>query len=99
MPFNPEERQAMLQLRGVGATVISRLEQIGYDSLAVLQGQDPATITKEIAALMGSTCWHNSPQARTAMQAVIDLANRSAAIVETCNNEKTNNKDDRAVTT
>jgi len=99
MPFNPEERQAMLRLRGVGATVISRLEQIGYDSLATLQGQDPATITKEISVLMGSTCWHNSPQARVAIQAVIDLANSSAAIVETCNNKEIDHKDDKAVTT
>jgi hypothetical protein len=30
MHFSNEERQAMLQLKGVGATVITRLEQIGY---------------------------------------------------------------------
>jgi hypothetical protein len=79
MHFSDEERQAMLQLKGVGATVITRLEQLGYTSLAALQEQDAAMITKQIAELMGSTCWHNSPKARLSIQAVIDLANRGIA--------------------
>jgi hypothetical protein len=76
MPFSDTERQAMLQLRGVGATVIQRLEQIGFDSLAELQGVEVAQITRQIAEMLGSTCWHNSPQARASIQAVLDLANR-----------------------
>jgi hypothetical protein len=36
MHFSDEERQAMLELKGVGATVIRRLEQIGHSSLATL---------------------------------------------------------------
>ncbi|WP_205895197.1 hypothetical protein [Metapseudomonas otitidis] len=28
----------------------------------------------QIARMMGSTCWHNSPQARAAIQAIIDFA-------------------------
>lgn len=69
----------MLQLKGVGATVITRLEQIGYSSLATLRDQDAATVTKQIAEMMGSTCWHNSPQARSSIQAIIDLAKRETA--------------------
>jgi hypothetical protein len=76
MPFSDAEREAMLNLKGVGATVISRLEQIGYDSLLLLREQDAAKVTKEISEMMGSTCWHNSPQARSAIQAIIDLAQR-----------------------
>jgi hypothetical protein len=76
MGFSAAERQAMLQLKGVGATVIDRLEQIGLYSLAGLKNQDAAVITKQISTMMGSTCWHNSPQARSSIQAVIDLANR-----------------------
>jgi len=76
MHFSNKERQAMLQLKGVGATVIARLEQIGYSSLATLRDQDAAMITKQISEMMGSTCWHNSPQARSSIQAVIDLAKR-----------------------
>jgi hypothetical protein len=79
MHFSDEERQAMLQLNGVGATVISRLEQIGFTSFAALRDQDAAMITKQIAEMMGSTCWHNSPKARSSIQAVIDLAKRETA--------------------
>jgi hypothetical protein len=72
--FRDEERQAMLQPKGVGATVIRRLEQVGYCSLEVLRDQEAAFVTKQISEMMGSTCWHNSPQARSSIQAIIDLA-------------------------
>jgi hypothetical protein len=75
MGLSETERQAMLQLKGVGAKVIDRLEQIGYYSLAGLKNQDAAIITKQISEITGSNCWHNSPQARASIQAVIDLAN------------------------
>jgi hypothetical protein len=80
MQFSTVERLAMLKLKGVGATVISRLEQIGFYSLAELRDQDAASITKQISEMMGSTCWHNSPQAKTSIQAVIDLANRESKV-------------------
>ena len=76
MYFSEEERSALLQLKGIGATVITRLEQVGYSSLAMLQDRDGQIITKQIADLMGSTCWHNSPQARSSIQAAINLASR-----------------------
>jgi hypothetical protein len=78
MQFSELEQQAMLQLKGVGTTVISRLEQIGFYTLADLKHQDAAEVTKQIAEMMGSTCWHNSPQARASIQAIIDLANQAA---------------------
>lgn len=78
MPFCDEDRAALLQLKGVGPTVIRRLEQAGYVSLTELQGQDAAKVTQQISEMLGSTCWRNSPQARSAIQAVIDLANRQA---------------------
>jgi hypothetical protein len=78
MKFSELEQQAMLQLKGVGTTVISRLEQIGFYTLADLKHQDAAEVTKQIAEMMGSTCWHNSPQARASIQAIIDLANQAA---------------------
>jgi hypothetical protein len=77
MQFNEADRQAMLKLKGVGATVISRIEQLGFYSLAQLKDQEAETITKQISQMMGSTCWHNSPQARASIQAVIDLAKKS----------------------
>jgi hypothetical protein len=41
--------------------------------LAGLKNQEAVVITKQISTMMGS---HNSPQARSSIQAVIDLANR-----------------------
>jgi nucleotidyltransferase/DNA polymerase involved in DNA repair len=75
MQFSESEKLAMLKIKGVGSTIISRLEQIGLHSLVQLSNQDAAIITKQISEMMGSTCWHNSPQARSSIQAVIDLAN------------------------
>ena len=72
--FSADDRTQMTALKGVGNTVISRLEQIGFSSLAQLAGEDPAIITQRIAQMLGSTCWHNSPQARAAISAIIALA-------------------------
>jgi len=72
--FSAADKQAMLALKGVGATVIGRLEQIGFDALNQLADEDPAVITLRIAQMMGSTCWHNSPQARLAITSIIALA-------------------------
>lgn len=77
--FSAEERERMLALKGVGTTVIDRLEQIGFSSLAQLAGEDPAVVTLRIARLMGSTCWHNSPQARAAISGIIALAGERGA--------------------
>lgn len=72
--FSTADKQQMLALKGVGATVIGRLEQIGFDALDQLADEDPAVVTFRIAQMMGSTCWHNSPQARQAIGAIIALA-------------------------
>jgi nucleotidyltransferase/DNA polymerase involved in DNA repair len=73
--FSDPERQALLKLKGVGPNVIARLEQIGISSLANLRNQDAAVLTKQISDMMGSTCWHNSPLARSAVKSAIELAN------------------------
>lgn len=74
MPFPPEERNALLALKGVGPTVIARLEQMGYESLAHLSKANALDIVAGAAALLGSSCWKNSPQARAAITAAIGLA-------------------------
>ena len=76
MGFSATERALMLSLKGVGATVIARLEQIGFSSLSQLADEEAGFVTKQIAQMMGSTCWHNSPQARASIQAIVDLAQR-----------------------
>ncbi|MBE9031728.1 hypothetical protein IQ266_18505 [filamentous cyanobacterium LEGE 11480] len=78
MPFNATETAALLALKGVGPTVIKRLEQIGFTTLEQLQGQDPLVITQQISTMLGSTCWHNSPQARGAIRTIVALANNHA---------------------
>lgn len=74
MPFPPDERQALLAVKGVGPTVVGRLEQLGFDSLAQLSEADALDIVTQASALVGSSCWKNSPQARAAIQAAIALA-------------------------
>ncbi|AZC20756.1 MULTISPECIES: Pathogenicity locus [Pseudomonas] len=74
MTFSPEERAALLQVKGVGPTVVGRLEQLGIASLAELAGADALDIVTRASSLVGSSCWKNSPQARAAIQAAIALA-------------------------
>ena len=71
--FPPEEREALLAVRGVGPTVVQRLEQMGIASLRQLAAE-PSEIVASAAGLTASTCWKNSPQARAAIQAAVDLA-------------------------
>ena len=65
MPFDAHERERLLAAKGVGPTVVARLEQIGYHALADLAQATPTDINAQIAAMLGTTCWRNSPQART----------------------------------
>lgn len=74
MAFAPDERTALLALKGVGPTVITRLEQMGIDSLAQLSQSDVSDILAQASAALGSTCWKNSPQARAAISAAVALA-------------------------
>ncbi len=72
--FEPGERRALLAVKGVGPTVVTRLEQLGYASLAHLAKASALDILAGGARLTGSSCWKSSPQARAAIQAAIDLA-------------------------
>lgn len=74
MPFPPKERAALLDLKGVGPTVIARLEQMGIESLADLRNANVTDILARASAAVGSTCWRNSPQARAAITAATVLA-------------------------
>jgi len=48
MPFSAKERIRMPALKGVGNSVIGRLEQIGFSSLAQLQDQEAGAIRATI---------------------------------------------------
>ncbi|MCC6172237.1 MAG: helix-hairpin-helix domain-containing protein [Gammaproteobacteria bacterium] len=71
MPFSESDRQLLLAAKGVGPTVNRRLEQLGYSSLTDLVRGDVDRMVQGAAALVGSTCWRNSPQARAAIAAAI----------------------------
>ncbi|WLH98688.1 helix-hairpin-helix domain-containing protein [Pseudomonas simiae] len=77
MPFSLEERTALLALKGVGLTVVTRLEQMGIDSMDVLRKADVSDILAQASAALGSTCWKNSPQARAAITSAVELAKKS----------------------
>ncbi|WOX53251.1 helix-hairpin-helix domain-containing protein [Aeromonas sp. CD] len=72
--FSGEERTLLLGVKGVGPTVIGRLEQLGYHNLAQLAEADTGHIVQLVASMLGSTCWQNSPQARAAIDGAIALA-------------------------
>jgi predicted RecB family nuclease len=72
--FCAEERTLLLAVKGVGPTVIGRLEQLGYHTLAGLAEADTTEIVQLVASMLGSTCWQNSPQACSAIDGAIALA-------------------------
>lgn len=74
MSFSAADRTTLLAVKGVGPTVIERLEQLGFDSLDTLAGASVEGIVKQIAAMLGTTCWKNSPQARAAIMGAINAA-------------------------
>ncbi len=74
MPFPLSERQALLAVKGVGPTVVMRLEQMGFESLVHLAKASTLDIVSNAAKMLGSSCWKNSPQARAAIQGAIDAA-------------------------
>lgn len=72
--FDDKERAALMAVKGVGPTVIARLEGLGIADLATLADQDGDAICAMVSAQLGATCWKNSPQARRALAAAIDCA-------------------------
>ena len=77
--FSQEETQSLLAEKGIGKTVLQRLQQMGLDDVAKLAAANVDDMLQQGAALTGSTCWKNSPQARAAMQADVDWAKRRQA--------------------
>ena len=77
MGFPADERALLLSVKGVGPTVVDRLEQIGIDSLALLADTNVDAILQQVADMLGTTCWRNSPQAKLAIAGAVAAA-RSA---------------------
>lgn len=71
MPFSVNDRELLGGVKGVGPMVIARLEQMGFSDLEQLAVAGVQDIVEKAAALVGSSCWKNSPQARAAIEAAI----------------------------
>lgn len=72
--FSDPERDILLQVKGVGPAVVGRLEELGITTLAQLAQEDAAEICTRIAGSLGSTCWKNSPMARSSISSAIVAA-------------------------
>ena len=59
MPFSDEEAQSLLAVKGIGKTVLQRLQQMGLDDIATLAAADVDDVLKQGTKLTGSTCWKN----------------------------------------
>lgn len=74
MAFSKQETTQLLALKGVGPTVIQRLEEIGIDSFDLLRTYSVDEVVETVADKLRTSCWKNSPQARAAVAAAIVLA-------------------------
>lgn len=74
MTFSESEKAALLEEKGVGPTVVKRLEEIGIGSFSELANYEPQEIAEMVASMLRTTCWKNSPQALSAVESAIKRA-------------------------
>ena len=74
MTFNNEEKSALLEVKGVGPTVIKRFEEIGISSFQELRKYKAEDIAEMVAAMLNTMGWKNSPQAKNTISAAIERA-------------------------
>ena len=67
----------MFPLKGVGLTVIKRFEEIGIESFDELKNYEVDEITSLVSSMMRTSCWKNSPQAKSAVSTAIERAKHS----------------------
>lgn len=72
--FSDQERSLLLSVKGVGETVVTRLEQLGYSRFEQLADTSVEHVVGEVAQMLGSSCWKNSPQAKAAINGAIEMA-------------------------
>lgn len=74
MPFSEDEKRSLLSQKGIGATILKRLEEMGLDDVKILAVTSPDFILQRGAEITGSTCWRNSPQARKSIETTVNWA-------------------------
>lgn len=76
MAFSKEEKKELLKVKGVGETVVKRLEQIGITSMELLAKSTVEEVTEIVADVLQTTCWKNSPQSKNAINGAIECAKK-----------------------
>ena len=74
MSWSEEEKRSLLSQKGIGATILKRLEEMGLDDVKILAATNPDFILQRGAEITGSTCWRNSLQARKAIETAVNWA-------------------------
>ena len=74
MPLSESEKRSLLSQKGIGATILKRLTEMGLDDVKILTATNPDFILQRGAEITGSTCWRNSPQARKAIETAVNWA-------------------------
>ena len=74
MPLSESEKRSLLSQKGIGATILTRLEEMGLDDVKILAATNPDFILQRGAEITGSTCWRNSSQARKAIETAVNWA-------------------------
>ncbi|MCF6283389.1 MAG: helix-hairpin-helix domain-containing protein [Candidatus Polarisedimenticolaceae bacterium] len=78
MKFSEDEKNKLLSLKGVGPMVIKRFEEIGISSFQELRECSTEEIADRVASMLRTTCWKNSPQAKSAISLAIELAGKES---------------------
>ena len=53
MPFSEEEKRSLLSQKGIGATILKRLEEMGLDDVKILATTNPDFILQRGAEITG----------------------------------------------
>lgn len=77
MSFSEQERKILLSVKGIGPTVLKRLEAIGIDNLSDLATYQVNEITEKVASMLQMACWKNNPHIRVAIKEAIQQAKES----------------------
>lgn len=74
--FSKKEKQLLLAVPYVWEKVISRLEEVWYDSFAALSEVETESLLELLSGYLNSTCYKNSPQARKSISWAIECAKK-----------------------
>jgi spore coat protein CotF len=79
VPFSKTEQDTLLAVKGIGPTVVRRLEEIGLISLEQLSKAEMLDVVAHGATMMSTSCWKNSPQLRAVLSGAINAAQNAAS--------------------